>query len=145
MRTLTKIACRSLGTVGMGIALYDASRVAGQFAKNQAQKTQANYLEKTYFDSRTTDDISFVQNNVRNKVFDLHTRNPIPAIWGKIKGGFNGFMYGIGNMLPMVLSAALALTGKNFLAKLGCVGIGLCASYNILRNGLGVGKRNPMD
>ena len=42
----------------MGIALYDASRVASQFSRNGAQNSQAKYLENAYFDSRGIDSVS---------------------------------------------------------------------------------------
>ena len=51
MRTITKIACRVVGAVGMGMSLYDATRVGGLFSKNESQVQQQKYLEKTYFNS----------------------------------------------------------------------------------------------
>ncbi len=145
MISLGKIACRTVGTAGMGVALFDAIQVSKQFSRNEAQHTQAEYLDNIYFNSRGIDNVSIASNNTRKKTFDLLTRNPLPSLWGKIKGSFNGFFYGLGNMLPVVAFSAIALTAKNSLAKFGTAGVILCGCYNILRNGFGLGKQNPMD
>ena len=145
MRMITKIACRTIGTAGMGIALYNATRVGSQFSRNEAQRTQAKYLEKAYFNSRTIDDVSYTNNNIRKKTFDLRTRNPLPALWGKIKGWTQGALYSLGNSLPLVACSALALVSKGVLAELGAIGVGAGLCYNIARNGFGLGKQNPMN
>lgn len=145
MRTVTKIACRIIGTAGMGVALYDASRVAGQFARNKAEQQQAQYLENIYYNSRTIDDVSYSSNGIRSKSFDLLTKNPLPSIWGKFKGGVNGVLYSLGNNVIGVGLAALALTSKGVLAKIGALGVGLGFCYKIAREGLGLGKQHPMD
>ena len=144
MRTITKIACRTMGTVGMGIALYDASRVASQFSRNGAQNEQAKYLQKAYYNSRTTDNVSYTANNIREKTFDMKTKNPLPTIWGRIKGGTQGALYSLGNSLLTVTCASLALLSKGALAKVGAIGVGLGVCYNIARNGFGLGKQHPM-
>ncbi len=144
MRTITKIACRTMGTVGMGIALYDASRVASQFSRNEAQNVQAKYLENAYFNSRGIDNVSYNSNNIREKTFDLRTKNPLPAIWGRIKGYCEGASYSLGSNLITVACSALALLSKGALAKIGAIGVGLGVCYNIARNGFGLGKQNPM-
>lgn len=145
MRTITKIACRTMGTVGMGIALYDASRIASQFSRNEAQREQAKYLEKAYFDSRSIDNVSYNSNNIREKTFDLRTKNPLPSLWGRVKGFCEGASYSLGNNLLTVACSALALISKGFLAKVGAIGVGLGICYNIARNGFGLGKQHPMD
>lgn len=134
-----------MGTVGMGIALYDASRIAGQFARNGGQNTQAKYLESAYFNSRNTDDVSYISNDIRKKTFDLRTRNPLPSLWGKIKGGVQGATYGLGNNLFTVACSALAILSKGALAKIGAIGVCLGVCYNIARNGFGFGKQHPMN
>ena len=102
-------------------------------------------MEKAYFDSRTIDSISYSKNAIREKTFDLRTKNPIPALWGKFKGGFNGFMYGLGDNLFTIICSALALTCKNALAKIGAIGVAVGLCYNIAREGFGLGKQHPMD
>lgn len=138
------IACRAIGTAGVGLALYDAVERSKANARHQAHKQTADYLEKAYFNSRTIDNISTVQNQIRAKTFDLETKNPIPNLWGKIKGGVNGFIYSLGNNLPLVLCSTLAIVGKNFAAKAGAIGTGCCLAYSIARNGFGLGKEHPM-
>ena len=145
MRTITKIACRTVGAVGMGIALYDAVRVGGQMSRNTAQNQQAKYLEKAYFNSRTTDNNSYISNNLREKTFELHSKNPIPALWGRIKGATKGATYSLGTNLFTVACSSLALLSKGLLAKVGAIGVALSICYNIARNGFGLGKQNPMD
>lgn len=144
MRTITKIACRTMGIAGMGLALYDATRVASQFSRNGAQKEQAKYLEGAYFDSRGIDTVSYNSNNIRKKTFDLRTNNPLPSLWGRVKGGFEGAIYSLGNSLFTVSCSALALLSKGFLAKVGAVGVGLGICYKIAREGFGLGKQHPM-
>jgi hypothetical protein len=145
MRTITKIACRTIGALGIGAALYDATRISGQFAKNGSQYQQAKYLQRRYFDSRTTDSISYTRNNIRQKTFEMESQNPLPSLWGKIKGGTKGLLYGLGNNLPVIVCGALALCCKNTFAKIGATGVGLGVAYTILRDGFGFGKNHPMD
>ena len=145
MKTITKIACRTMGTVGMGIALYDASRVASQFSRNGAQQEQSKYLENAYFNSRGIDNVSYSSNNIRQKTFDLRTKNPLPSLWGRAKGYCQGASYGLGNHLFTVACSALAILSKGMLAKAGAIGVGLGVCYNIARDGFGLGKQQPMD
>ena len=145
MNTITKIACRTIGAAGIGIPLYNAMRVGNQFARNEAQRTQGKYLEKAYFDSRTIDTVSYSSNKVRQKVFDLETKNPLPTLWGKIKGWTNGTLSSLGDSLPTIICASMAILSKGFFAKVGAVGVALSAAYSIARNGFGLGKYHPMD
>ena len=138
------IASRAIGTAGVGLALYDAVQRSKANARHQAHKKTADYLERTYFNSRTTDNISAVDNKIRAKTFDLETKNPIPTLWGKFKGGVNGFIYSLGNNLPLVLCSTLAILGKNFIAKAGAIGTGCYLAYSVARNGFGLGKEHPM-
>lgn len=145
MRTITKIACRTVGIAGMGLALYDATRVASQFSKNGAQNQEAKYLEKAYFNSRNTDNVSFVSNNIRQKTYDLRSRNPLPSIWGRIKGGTEGAIYSLGTNLFTIACSSFALLSKGTMAKIGAIGVALGLCYDIARNGFGLGKHNPMN
>lgn len=145
MKTFGKIVCRTIGTLGMGIALYDATKVSAQFSRNEAQNQQAKYLEKAYYDSRTIDTVSYSSNSIRQKTFDLRTRNPLPALWGKIKGGTEGFFYSLGESLFSVACSAMALLSKGTLAKIGAIGVTLEVCYKVLREGFGLGKQHPMD
>lgn len=145
MKMITKIACRTLGTAGLGIALYNATQVASQFSRNGAQYQQAKYLEDAFYNSRTIDSVSYTDNAIRQRTFDLRTKNPLPALWGRIKGGTQGFMYSLGESLPLVGVSALAIATKGALAKLGAAGVVLGVCYNVLRSGYGLGKQHPMD
>ncbi len=145
MRMLTKIACRTIGTIGMGMSLYNAARVGNQFSRNEAQRIQGEYLERAYFDSRTIDNVSFTDNAIRQKTFDLRSKNPFPAIWGRIKGWSQGTVKALGDSLPVVACSALALVSKGLFAKVGAIGVALCACYSIARNGFGLGKQHPMN
>lgn len=142
---LTKIACRTIGTIGMGMSLYNAARVGNQFSRNEAQRIQGEYLERAYFDSRTIDNVSFTDNAIRQKTFDLRSKNPFPAIWGRIKGWSQGTVKALGDSLPVVACSALALVSKGLFAKVGAIGVALCACYSIARNGFGLGKQHPMN
>ena len=145
MRTITKIACRTMGLVGIGASLYDATRLSGQLSRNTAQYEQAKYLEKKYFNARTLDSTSFSRDAIQETTHNYLSKQPIPAIWGQIKGGFLGLMYGLGNNLLTISCGALALTCKNTLAKIGAAGVGLGILYTIARDGFGLGKVHPMD
>lgn len=145
MNTLTKIACRTTGTVGIGVALYEAVKVGKQFSKNESQIVQGKYLENAYYNSRTVDKVSYTSNGIRKKTFDLRTRNPLPSIWGQIKGGTRGALYGLGENLFTVACSALAILSKGTLAKVGAAGVALKFCYDIARNGFGLGKKHPMN
>ena len=145
MKFITKTVCRTIGAAGMGVALFDAVKVASQFSRNEAQNQQQKYLEKIYYDSRTIDSVSFSNNAIRKGTFDLRTQNPIPSWYGKLKGGFQGFFYGLGNFLPTIVCSTVALLSKGSLAKWGAAGTAITLCYNVARNGFGLGKHHPMD
>lgn len=145
MNIAGKILCRTAGTLGMGLALYDATKVGGLYARNGGQYEQSKYLQRRYFDSRTTDVVSYRDSMIGEKTFDLMAKNPLPAIWGKVKGGVEGFLYGLGNSIPIIVCSALALLGKNIGAKIGVAGLALGVCAKIAREGFGVGKKHPME
>ena len=115
------------------------------FARNGAKNSQAKYLERAYYSGRTIDDVSYISNDIRKKTFDLRTRNPLPTLGGKVKGWFDGAMYGLGNNLFTVCCASLAILSKGALAKLGAIGVAAKFGYDILRSGFGIGKEHPMN
>ena len=139
------IICKSVGALGVGAALYDSAKLANKYSKIGAEHTQGRFLEKAYFESRTLDDVSYVDNAIREKTFDLRSKNPIPSMYGGAKGGLQGFLYGLGHHLPLVCCSMLALACKKWAAKAGAIGVGLCALYRIARDGFGLGKHSPMD
>ncbi len=145
MNLATKIACRTMGTVGIGLALYDSLRVGAHFARTGGAREQSTYLQRRYYDARTTDTVSYSSNAIREKTFDLLTKSPLPSIWGKIKGGIQGVLYGLGNCLIPIACSAFAILGKGIGAKLGAAGVALSICYKIAREGFGLGKRHPMD
>ena len=105
---------------------------------------QADYLEKSYYNARTTENISANSNRLRAKAFDFGTWNPLPAFFGKIAGGVKGFFYSLAIGMPLIVSSALAIATKGFWSKLGAIGVGCGLIYNIARNGFGFGKKHPM-
>ena len=144
MNLAATIACKTIGTAGICAAVYDSAKVAKHFSEIGSEHAQEHYLEKAYFNSRTTDTVSYSSNAVREKTFELRSKNPLPGFFGKIKGGFEGFMYGLGNYLPVITCSALALVCKNFFAKAGAIGVGAAFLYKVIREGFGAGKQNPM-
>lgn len=144
MVSVGKIICKTVGIAGMGVALFDATQASKSVARRTSHANQAAYLEKSYYNARTIDNISTTSNNVRAKVFDLETWNPLPAFFGKIKGGIKGFMYSLAVNMPIVLSSAFAIASKGFMSKVGATGVALCAAYKVARDGFGLGKEHPM-
>lgn len=144
MRTITKIACRTIGTLGMGIALYDTSRIASHHSKVGGEITKAKQLERAYFDSRTIENLSYSSNSIRGKVFELRSKNPLPTLWGKITGAIKGTFEGLGNHILTIGCSALALLSKGTLAKVGAIGFGIGLLLKVLREGFGLGKQHPM-
>lgn len=138
-----KIICRTVGVAGMGVALYDAVQSSKAVSRHQGLVTQGNFLENRYFASRTTDNVSSTQTAISKKTFDVLTDSPIPGIWGKVKGACKGFVSSLGTNLTLICSAAMAILSKGFLAKLGTAGVVGTAIYQILRQGFGMGKKNP--
>ena len=145
MKMITKIACRTVGAIGMGLAVYDATKVAKQYSKNYGHLEEGKFLEKVYFSSRTTNSTSFVSNGIRKKSFELRSRNPLPVLWGKVKGGAIGSCESLGNNIFTIACSALALLSKGLLAKIGAIGVVLGVVYDIASNGCGLGKHNPMN
>lgn len=145
MKTITKIACRTVGAVGMGLAAYDAFKIGKLYSKNKGPLEEAKYLEKAYFNSRTTNNVSYVSNDISKKTFELRSKNPLPSLWGRVKGTFQGIFTSLSNNLLTVSCSAFALLSKGFLAKAGAIGTLLGIGYDIASNGFGLGKQNPMD
>ena len=145
MRTITKIACRAVGTLGMGVALFDAGRTAKHFSKVQGELSKANQLEKAYFSTRTLDNYSDFSNKIQKDAFELRSKLPLPTVVGKIKGGVKGFLSSLGNHLPSIAFSSMALLCKGIGAKIGVVGLLLSLVYEVARNGFGLNKHNPMD
>lgn len=145
MNILTKALCKTTGAIGMGVALYDSAKIGNQYSKSEAQWQQQKYLERAYYDSRTIDSRSYASNSLRKGTFDLQTKSPIPQFYGKIKGFIKGTLTTLGNYLPTVICSALAIAAKGNIAKAGAIGVILTFCYDILRNGLGLGKQTPMD
>ena len=144
MKHITKIACKTAGIAGMGVVLYDAIRLGNRFSKAEAERTQSKYLEKAYFNSRNLSCDSYISNDIQKGVYKYKEKNPIPVIWGKFKGAIKGALNGFGNNIFLIATSALALISKGKLAIAGVAGIGLNFIYEILHNGFGVGKNNPM-
>lgn len=144
MVSIGQTACKTIGVAGAGLALYDAIQVSKISAKQGGHKATADFLERAYYNSRTVDNVSVTQNNIRKKTFNIETKLPLPTLLGKIKGSIKGFFSALGNALPLVACSALALLGKGKWAGAGAIGAGCCFIYNILRNGLGLGKEHPM-
>lgn len=144
MVSVGQIVSKTVGVAGLGLAMYDAVQCSKMSSRKNAHARQADYLEKSFYNSRTIDNISANSNRLRAKTFDLETWNPLPAFFGKISGGVKGFLYSLSTSLPLVLSSCLAIGCKGFLSKLGAVGVALSLAYNIARNGFGFGKEHPM-
>ena len=139
-----KILCRTAGIVGIGAALYDATCLTKSGARHGMLVEEGKHLEDAYFSSRIPDHVSPNESNIGETVFDLRADNPIVPIYGKIKGGINGFLKGLGNNLPIVACSAFAIAAKGVMAKIGAIGVGLIGIYQIARQGFGLGKESPM-
>ena len=144
MRLVGRLACRATGIVGMGVALSDSVKIAKKYSEVGAEHAQENYLERGYYNSRTTDKVSYSSKAIGEKVFEVKTKNPIPSFFGRIKGWFAGLTYGLGNYLPAIAFSTLALVSKKWPAKLGAAGVAAGIIFKIARDGFGVGKSNPM-
>lgn len=145
MKTVTKIVCRTIGTLGMGYALYDAAKVAKQYSRNEALMQDAKHFQRVYTDTRTIDTVSFTDSTIQKKASDIRMKNPLYSVWGTVKGGVTGFLSGMGNHIFTVACSAFALASKGTMAKIGAIGTGLCACVNIARNAYGIGKHTPLD
>lgn len=141
----TKIICRTTGAIGMGMVLYDSVRVGKHYSKIESEKQSSKYLENAYFSSRTSDNMSYTSNAMRDKVFEMRSKNPLPALYGKIKGGTKGFLQTLGDNLITTCCASFALLSKGKMAKFGAIGTVLATIYKVARDGFGLGKQNPMD
>ena len=139
-----QILCKTVGVAGMGLAMYDAVNNSKVLARKQSLVVTQNWLEDSFYDSRTLDHISASSNAIRKKTFDLRTKNPIPALVGKIKGSVTGFFYGLGINLPTIACSALAILSKGTLSKIGATGVAFSMLYKVAREGFGLGKKHPM-
>ena len=145
MKIVPRVICRTVGVVGMGATLVDSFKIAKQYSGIGGEHAQEKYLQNAYFKTRTTDNVSYSSKAIGDKAFELRTKSPLPAIGGNIGGFFKGLTYGLGNYLPIITFSTFALVSKKWLAKLGAVGVAACLLYNIIRQGFGIGKQNPMN
>lgn len=145
MKTITKIVCRTVGTLGMGCALYDAVKVAKHHSREESMKQEAKHIERVYANTRTVDTVSFTDSAIQGKIADRRMNNPLYSFWGSIKGGVSGFLSGMGNHVFTVACSAFALASKGKMAQIGAIGVGLSACFNIAHNAFGIGKKTPLD
>ena len=145
MKIIPRIICRTVGVAGMGVALADSFKIAKHYSGIGREHAQEEYLQNAYFKTRTTDQVSYSSKAIGEKAFDLRTKNPLPGIGGSAGGYFKGLTYGLGNYLPVIVCSTFALVSKKWPAKLGAVGTAACLLYNVVRQGFGVGKQNPMN
>lgn len=145
MRTMTKIACRTMGTAGMGLAFYEAWREASHKSKAESQNQQSKHIENVYFNTRNTDKFSYTDKAMQKKAFDLRTGHGLYSLWGGIKGGVKGTLDSLGSNLFAVACSAMAILSKGTFAKIGAIGVGLDFGYKIMRSCFGLGKKHPMN
>ena len=145
MVSIAPIVCKTAGAAGIGAALYDTYKVSRLFAKAGGEDAAAEHYQNIYANTRTIDNVSYVSNAIQKKTADLREKNPIPEIWGSIKGGAKGALYTLCNWLPTAGCASLALLTKGMLSKIGAAGVVLSLIYEVAHNGFGLGKNTPMD
>ena len=145
MNTLGKIACRTIGLASMSAVIYDAYSIGKHHSKVGAQEASADVFERAIAAKRTNSNESYITGAMQNAVSDLRMNNPLPSVFGRIKGFIKGSMVSLGdNIIPVTL-ASMALLGKNKCAKAGAWGTAGYAAFLILKEGFGVGKHTPVD
>lgn len=142
--TVSKIACKTIGVTGLGLGIADTLKGVGRFSTRGAEDAEIEHLYDTFETSRTIENESDLANSLRKKTAEFRDSNPLPQIWGKIKGGAKGMVYMLGVNLPILASSALALVCKGFWSKLGAVGVGASLLWTILKDGFGIGKPKPI-
>lgn len=142
--TLQKVVCKTVGIAGMSAVLYDAYSVAKCNSSRKTDVENADYFEKIYADTRSTNTESPMQAAMQKKVADLRMKNAIVPMISKIKGFISGGLNSLADNIIPVCLASLALAGKGMFAKIGAWGTGLYGAYIVLKEGFGLGKHNPM-
>ena len=144
MNLAGKILCRSAGVIGMGVALYDACRVANHRRKVCGEIAEQRHIEKVYYNTRTIDRLSYTNSAHKERLFDARTDHGIYGFLGECKGLVEGFIYGLGNHLPTIFLSTLALLCKNTLAKAGAIGLAGYALFKSIKEGFGFSQNHPM-
>lgn len=135
--------CKSVGTVGMSLALYDAYKLASKKSDRMVLQDTANHYSDTYFSSRTLSTESEINSALQNKVRDMRMKNPVLPIISKIKGFIIGGLESLANNFIPVAFSTLALTTKGLLSKIGAWGVAIWGAITLLREGFGLGKNTP--
>ena len=143
--TGAKIACRTIGTLGTSLILYDTIAEAKAGARHGKYVATGNQMEDAFFSTRTIDDVSEVESHIGKKSFEARTRCNVIPVLGSIKGCVGACLNSLGNNLLLATCSAFALASKGIMAKAGAIGVGVIGIYQILRQGFGLGKINPMD
>ena len=141
--TLQKIVCKTVGIAGMSAVLYDAYSVAKLNSSRKSDVENADYFEKVYSDTRSTDTESPLQASMQKKVADIRMKNTLVPILSRIKGFISGGLNSLADNIIPVTFASLALAGKGIAAKIGAWGVGLYGAFIVLKEGFGLGKNNP--
>ena len=68
MGTISNIACKTVGAVGMSAILYDAYSVATKNAERVSQMASADHFEKVHLSTRTLSDESSVNGAMQKKI-----------------------------------------------------------------------------
>lgn len=145
MSMVSNIICKTVGVAGMSAVIYDAYSLAKKNSARVSQTTNADHFEKVVSSTRTLSTESEVGGAVQKKIADLRMNNPIFSTLGSVKGFALGFLNTLGDNLIPTACAALAITTKGTLSKIGAVGVGICGLFTIAREGFGFGKNTPMD
>lgn len=145
MKLASKIICKTVGTIGMGVALYDSCRVANHYKNVRGEIAEQKHIEDVYFNTRTLDKLSYTNSAHKKNLFEMRTNHNIYEFIGKCKGLVEGFIYGLGNHLPTIFFSTIALLCKNTCAKIGAIGVAGYALLKSIKDGFGISKNHPMN
>ena len=145
MVNVANIVCKTAGIAGLSAVTYDAIAMAKHHANAGAAEASADVFEKVVAAERSNNTASHLTGAMQEKVADWRIKNPIVPIFGKLKGYIEGTLSSLGdNIVPVCLSA-VALTTKGFMQKAGAWGLAIYGTYQIAKEGFGLGKTTPVD
>ena len=121
MKLITKIACRTLGTVGIAAACYNAFNVSKHYVKPNDEHCMEHCPNKDCFKPA----------NAVNKKCDDYPKTRFQEKMSRIKCGIKGFILGLSNAVPLAACSSFAILCDNIWAKAGALGVGIVALHKI--------------
>ena len=135
------ILIKGAGLATIGLIARDAHYYGKIKAKSDMITKDSKADQYFYYNTMTSDNPSKTVTNMQNGIYRFHLGNGIRGFFNSGIGYFKGLFSSLtSNVVPFGLGLLALLSKSKKVAKGSIVGLAVIAGYNLIRNGLGIGK-----